>query len=203
MPAKSKSQQRLFGMVYAYKDGKLDLNELDDSLAKKIKDIAEDISKKDAKKYASTEHDELPEKVEESSKIKRFEEYIKESNDDKPEGYMDALEGGEAEGMTIEDVAEIHNVPVQYIKSIMPIGIEIELEHTEDEEVAARIALDHLAESPLYYDNKIGLPEMEEELEELEDDEIEDIIKDRIKKFDEFESDDVNDDSDEKEKEED
>lgn len=62
MPAQSKSQQRLFGMVHAYqKSG--DLPD-DPTLAKKIKDIAKGITKKDAKDFASTEHKGLPNKVE-------------------------------------------------------------------------------------------------------------------------------------------
>lgn len=31
------------------------------------------------------------------------------------------------------------------------IGIEVELEHTDDEKVAEKIARDHLAEDPHYY----------------------------------------------------
>jgi hypothetical protein len=81
MPAASKSHQRLMGMVYAYKKGDLDLKDLSPSLAKKIKDIADGkkrktgdrrkktkgISLKNAKEFASTKHEGLPEKVEEGS----------------------------------------------------------------------------------------------------------------------------------------
>ena len=61
MPSKSKSQQRLFGMVHAYQKGDLDTDKLPKSLAKKIKDIAtgkggtrKPISKKSAKDFAKT-----------------------------------------------------------------------------------------------------------------------------------------------------
>jgi hypothetical protein len=286
MPAKSKSQQRLFGMVTAYKDGKLKLDDLPKSLAKKIKSIADGskkktgdkrkktkgITKKAAKDIASTKHKKLPERVTERfnqthiikvstllNEGKTINQSPKEIADevyaiiinarvgDKPIkekwlkdtlkgfGYdedsdngklfddvaselvdmgldfeldedknqedtkievksmadfgdevanldVDALKGGEAQGMTIEDVADMHNVPIEYIEKIMPLAIEIELEHTDDAEVAARIALDHLSETPLYYDEKIGLPEMEEELEEMEDAEIEEVIDDRMGK---------------------
>lgn len=107
----------------------------------------------------------------------------------KPEGYMDALKGGEAQGKTIEDIADMHNIPVEYLKKIMPSAIEIELEHTDDPEIAARIALDHLAETPIYYDDKIGLPEMEKELEDIDDDEIIDIINKKIRKFQDIDDD--------------
>ncbi len=43
-------------------------------------------------------------------------------------------------------------------------GIEIEREHTNDPAVAREIAMDHLAEHPDYYDEKRGLPAMEERL---------------------------------------
>ncbi len=97
--SKSKSQQRLMGMVYAYKNGKLDLDDLPVSLASKIKGIADGqrkktgdkrkktkgISKKEAEKYASTKHKGLPEKVEEHI-ITKFNNFINESalpfNDD-------------------------------------------------------------------------------------------------------------------------
>lgn len=40
-------------------------------------------------------------------------------------------------------------------------GIRVEMEHTSDEAVAAKIALDHLAEFPDYYD---ALERMEKQL---------------------------------------
>ena len=62
--AKSTSQQRLFGMVYAYKEGKLDTSKIDDELLKKIKKIAKGISKNDAEDFDRTKHKGLPDKVE-------------------------------------------------------------------------------------------------------------------------------------------
>ena len=62
MPAKSKSQQRLFGMVHAYQKGELD------NPSAEIKDIAKSISKKDAKDFAETKHKGLPNKVKKSKK---------------------------------------------------------------------------------------------------------------------------------------
>ena len=190
--ADSKSQQRLMGMVYAYKTGKLKLDKLPTSLADKIKSIADGerrktgdkrkftkgISINDAKDFASTKHKDLPENIQKESKILRFDDYVKE-NIDNP------LDGGLSDGLTIEDIAKMHDIPLEYLEEILPKAIDIEMEHTEDEEVAARIALDHLYETPVYYDDKIGLPEMEERLEDLSDDEIEKIVK-----FDEYEKND-------------
>lgn len=42
-------------------------------------------------------------------------------------------------------------------------GIEVEMEHTDDPEIAEKIALDHLSEFPGYY---TALAEMEEGLED-------------------------------------
>lgn len=59
MPAKSKSQQRLFGMIHAYKHGKL---HADKKTQKRIGRIADGISDEDARHFAETSHDGLPEK---------------------------------------------------------------------------------------------------------------------------------------------
>jgi len=62
MPAKSKEQQRLFGMVHAYQKGELK------NPSKEVEDIAKTISKKDAKDFAETKHKGLPNKVKKSVK---------------------------------------------------------------------------------------------------------------------------------------
>ena len=59
MPAKSKSQQRLFGMIHAYKHGKL---HADKKTQKMIGRIADRISDEDARHFAETSHVGLPEK---------------------------------------------------------------------------------------------------------------------------------------------
>lgn len=61
--AKSKSQQRLFGMVHAYNKGDLKKSDVDADLFSKIKKIANGMSDKDSKKIAKTNHTDLPEKV--------------------------------------------------------------------------------------------------------------------------------------------
>ena len=55
MPAKSKSQQRFFGMVRAAQKGELE------NPSSEVADVADDISVKDAKKFAKTKHKGLPE----------------------------------------------------------------------------------------------------------------------------------------------
>jgi len=63
MPAKSKSQQRLFGMVHAYQKGELK------NPSSEIKSIAKSISKKDAEDFAETKHKGLPNKVKKKKNI--------------------------------------------------------------------------------------------------------------------------------------
>jgi hypothetical protein len=57
LPAVSKSQQQLFGQVYAYKKGKLK------NPSQQIIDMAKHISEEDARDFAKTKHTGLPEKV--------------------------------------------------------------------------------------------------------------------------------------------
>ena len=61
MPAKSKAQQRLFGMVDAYKNGELE------NPSQEVKDIANNMSRKEVKKFAKTKRKGLPEKVSENT----------------------------------------------------------------------------------------------------------------------------------------
>ena len=56
MPAVSKKQQRFFGMVRAAQKGELE------NPSPEVADVANDISVKDAKKFAKTKHKGLPEK---------------------------------------------------------------------------------------------------------------------------------------------
>lgn len=64
MPAVSKSQQRLMGMVHAYQQGKLNTKSIDAGLLAKVKEIARGMKDKDAKKFATTKHEGLPELAE-------------------------------------------------------------------------------------------------------------------------------------------
>ena len=51
-----------------------------------------------------------------------------------------------------------------YDKEQLKKGIKVELEHTDDVKVAAKIAMDHIAEDPKYYDKleKLRLEELNE-----------------------------------------
>jgi hypothetical protein len=78
-----------------------------------------------------------------------------ESND--PE--IDYITGGLSDNLTIEDIAKKWTAEYYDIENLLPElekqlkkGIEIEMEHTNDPNIAKEIALDHLMENPKYYD---------------------------------------------------
>lgn len=64
MPSKSKSQQRFFGMVDAYKKGEMK------NPSSKIKKAAKGMSMNDVKDFAETKHKGLPNKVDEQTIVK-------------------------------------------------------------------------------------------------------------------------------------
>jgi hypothetical protein len=72
----------------------------------------------------------------------------------------DAIPGGMAKGMTLNDIAEKHNISVDTIVKDLKKGMKVEMEHTTDASVAKEIAMDHLFEDPKYYDK---LDKMENE----------------------------------------
>lgn len=76
MPSVSRKQQKLMGMVYAYKKGKLK------NASPTIKKISKSMNSSDVKHFAETKHKDLPEKVKES-KILDFITFVNESNKEK------------------------------------------------------------------------------------------------------------------------
>lgn len=61
------------------------------------------------------------------------------------------IKGGLSSGMTSQDIADKHSVDIDQIQKELEAGIEVEKEHTGDEDLAKEIAMDHLAEDPSYY----------------------------------------------------
>ena len=70
MPARSKQQQKLFGLALAVKKGDVPKSDV----SKDVKDIVDKMSKKDIEDFASTKHKGLPEKKKKS--LKEFLENI-------------------------------------------------------------------------------------------------------------------------------
>lgn len=92
MPAKSQAQQRFFGMVDAYQKGELPKSKASNA----IRRAADDMTRKEVKKFAKTKHKGLPEKVDET-KIKEIvaEALRKVVNEAESEGWV--VEDDEAE----------------------------------------------------------------------------------------------------------
>lgn len=134
------------------------------------------------------------------NKIVRFADFMNEdvqqaqpqAPQGQEQGQPQNLEGGQAEGMTLEDIAKKHNVPVGYFYKILESAIKIEMEHTTERSLAEKIVRDHLLESPLYYNAKHGLPAMEKELENFEQEDTDEIIssqledEQKIQSFDDY-----------------
>ncbi len=72
--------------------------------------------------------------------------------------WTEHLMGGRANGKT----------PSDFDPKAVEVGKKIEMEHTNDPDIAKEIAIDHLKEHKDYYDDKKGLPNMEKELEKEE-----------------------------------
>jgi hypothetical protein len=78
MPAVSKSQQKLFGMIHAYQKGKIPA----DKVSPKIKKMAKTVSPEDVVKYASTTHKGLDEILQDIYNSPAYiEETIREINE--------------------------------------------------------------------------------------------------------------------------
>jgi hypothetical protein len=64
-----------------------------------------------------------------------------------------------AKGMSLEDIAKKHNIDISELQKELEKGSKVEHEHTDSEEHAKRVAMDHLVEDPKYYTklSKAGL----------------------------------------------
>ena len=63
----------------------------------------------------------------------------------------EVLQGGKADGKTLEDLAKHHGVPLEDIQKEFDLGMKVELEHTTDKEIAKEITTDHIWEMSNYY----------------------------------------------------
>ena len=85
MPSTSKAQQKFMGLVHAYKKGEVPASKV----SKAVKDAAKSMKKSSTKKYASTKHTDLPDKVKEERDYK--EEYKKYGSSTKAKKYRAEL----------------------------------------------------------------------------------------------------------------
>ena len=69
---------------------------------------------------------------------------IKKSEEDK-------IRGGKADNLTVDQIAEKHGVSVKKILKQLKKGVKVEMEHTDNKQVALEIARDHVEEFVDYY----------------------------------------------------
>jgi hypothetical protein len=71
------------------------------------------------------------------------------------------LKGGLSDNMSLGDIAVKHKVDIDTLTREYIKGVKVEMEHTEDKNLAKEIAMDHLVEDPKYYTklNKIETKE--------------------------------------------
>lgn len=71
----------------------------------------------------------------------------------KKKGYLRDNEhsGGLSDGMSVDDIANKHGISYDHIVKQLMMGKDIEMEHTDNEKLSQKIAMDHLVEDPNYY----------------------------------------------------
>jgi len=95
---------------------------------------------------------------------------------------VENIEGGTSDDMTPKDLAKKHGVDVKDIKKEIKVGTKIELEHTDSEQTAREIAMDHITEFPDYYSNKkYGTISSEKGLESIHENKI--TLKDEVERI--------------------
>ena len=86
--------------------------------------------------------------------IEKFaEQYGKSFNGTKLESveHQEYLIGGRADGMTPEDIARKHGLPIEDIEEQLELGDDVEKEHSHNQKESHEIAVDHVSEIPDYY----------------------------------------------------
>lgn len=66
--------------------------------------------------------------------------------------HSDYKKGGHlAEGLSLRDIADIHNISITELKKQVRAGLKVESEHTSSKREQMKIVKDHLLENPKYY----------------------------------------------------
>ena len=115
MPAKSQQQQKFMGLVHAYKKGEVPASKVSSA----IKQAAKSMSKKSVKKYAKTDHDDLPKKVTEEKKNSNnlyleFTDAVQDFNDKCIEisDKITKLKGDKTDGKILMKNVKKHLIPL-------------------------------------------------------------------------------------------
>ena len=125
--AKSKSQQRFFGMVHAAQKG-------DEPASKEVEKAAKGMSKKDAKDFAKTKHKGLPNKVSEGI---NYAEMMRETDQTVEEmlnelhGEMDEYKRTGYLGDKLRDALDIHRHSKKLMDNEIPDLVEVPPESAE------------------------------------------------------------------------
>jgi len=133
MPAKSKAQQKYMGLAYALKKGDVKPSDV----SKDIRDTAKGMTKSDLKKYASTKHKGLPNKVEMELEalIKKIDEewsdkYKRSIDCNNPKGFSQKAhcQGRKKNESLNEDITkrELNQIEVYVDKLYSAIGVDVE-----------------------------------------------------------------------------
>lgn len=77
--------------------------------------------------------------------------------------YEDLLPGGGGDGIMPNDIADKHGVSLEQLEVQIRLGVEEEMEHTTDKDIAMEIVMDHLNSDPNYYTH---LSKMEKDAED-------------------------------------
>ena len=78
----------------------------------------------------------------------------------------DEIEGGLADQLTIETISKKHGVSIDDIIDQLVKGLDVEMEHTKELNIAMEIAMDHVSEDPKYYDKLSKIETSKEETKE-------------------------------------
>jgi hypothetical protein len=103
-----------------------------------------------------------------TSEMRTKKEFLKEEFDNNEAMFVKdkMADGGLTKTLAVADIHKKYpELPKKYINAQLYIGMKAEMEHTENPDVAKKIALDHLNESPFYYEY---LTKMEKQLEGLD-----------------------------------
>jgi hypothetical protein len=92
------------------------------------------------------------------------------------------LEGGIADSKSLEEIAKKHGVDVKILTKQFNKGVKVEMEHTDNKQIAKEIAMDHISEDPKYYD-KLSKMETKDIKDNQNDKEMVDGIIDIIKQI--------------------
>jgi hypothetical protein len=65
--------------------------------------------------------------------------------------FVEKTLNGLAKGKTLNNISKKHKVDIENLKNQLRMGMKVEKEHTKNQIVAKKIAMDHLFEDPKYY----------------------------------------------------